>query len=251
MSDEQQVVSFSNGKQEAGQPSDAADQAPVQPASQSGDGQEPGQQEGTEPTYITTKELDERLGKGLDERLSSFEDTVARQIQSLSDKAESRITKQVNEQLGQLDTQYADLKAAGIPVTDEMLKTAKAKVVQESLAVQASEGGDGKEPAPAADPVNSFINARAQQLYQEYGLVVELDDPEAKGIDQTDPWKFLNTLEVQLQAKRERVGDAPDKAANPPATMPALGTGGGIANPISNINDPDELLKRAVKKRRG
>lgn len=251
MSDEQKVVSFSNGKQEAGQPSDAADQEQVQPASQSGDGLDPGQQEGTEPTYITTQELDDRLGKGLDERFSSFEDTVARQIQSLSDKAESRITKQVNEQLGQLDTQYADLKAAGIPVTDEMLKNAKAKVVQDSLAAQASEGGDGKEPVPTDDPVNDFINARTQQLYQEYGHVIERDDPEAKGIDQTDPWKFLNTLEVQLQAKKERVGDAPEKEANPPATMPALGTGGGIANPISNITDPDELLKMAVKKRRG
>ena len=251
MSDEQKVVSFSNGKQEAGQPSDAADQAQVQPASQSGDGQEPGQPEGTEPTYITTQQLDDRLGKGLDERFSSFEDTVARQIQSLSDKAESRITKQVNEQLGQLDTQFADLKAAGVPVTDEMLQNAKAKVVQDSLAVQASEGGDGKEPIAPVDPVNDFINARTQQLYQEYGLVVERDDPEAKGIDQSDPWKFLNTLEVQLQTKKERVGDVPDKAANPAATMPALGTGGGIANPISNITDPDELLKMAVNKRRG
>ena len=251
MSDEPKVVSFSNGGQEAGQPSTPADQAPVPPASQSGEGQEPGQPEGTEPTYITTQELDERLGKGLDERLSSFEDTVARQIQSLSDKAESRITKQVNEQLGQLDAQYADLKAAGIPVTDEMLQNAKAKVVQESLAVQASEGGDGKETVPPADPINDFINARTQQLYQEYGLVVELDDPESKAIDQSDPWKFLNTLEAQLQVKRERVGPEPDKAANPPATMPALGTGGGIANPISNINDPDELLKMAVNKRRG
>ena len=251
MSDEPKVVSFSNGKQEAGQPSDAADQEQVQPASQSGEEQEPGQQEGTEPTYITTQELDDRLGKGLDERFSSFEDTVARQIQSLSDKSESRITKQVNEQLGQLDKQYADLEAAGIPVTDEMLKNAKAKVVQDSLAAQVSEGGDGKEAVTPDDPVNAFINARTQQLYQEYGLVVELDDPEAKGIDQSDPWKFLNTLEVQLQAKKERVGDVPDKEVNPAATMPALGTSGGIANPISNITDPDELLKMAVKKRRG
>ena len=64
-------------------------------------------------------------------------------------------------------------------------------------------------------------------------------------------WKFLNTLEVQLKAKRERVGPEPEKVANPAATMPALGTGGGIANPISNINDPTELLKRAVDKRKG
>lgn len=249
MSGEQQVVSFSNGKQEGLQPSGAADPGKVLPASEGGEGLEPGQQEGTQPTYITTTELDERLGK----QFSSFEDSVARQIQSLTDKAESRITKQVSEQLGQLDTQYADLKAAGIPVTDEMLQNAKAKVVQDSLAVQASEAGDGAEPGtiPTDDPVNSFINARTQQLYQEYGLVVELDDPEAKAIDQSDPWKFLNTLEVQLQAKRERVGPEPEKVANPAATMPALGTGGSLANPISNITDPTELLTRAVDKRRG
>ena len=256
--DEPKVVSFSNGGQEAGQPSTPADQEPVPPASQSGEGQEPGQQEGTEPTYITTQELDERLGKGLDERLSSFEDTVARQIQSLSDKAESRITKQVKDQLGQLDTQYQELKAAGIPVTDEMLQNAKAKVVHESLSAQgvlaaaaAAEGGDGKEAVPSGDPINEFINARTQQLYQEYGLVIEQSDEESKAIDQSDPWKFLNTLEVQLQAKKERVGDVPENVANPAATMPALGTGGGIANPISNITDPDELLKMAVNKRRG
>lgn len=247
MSDEQKVVSFSNGSQEGLQPSDATDPGTVPPASESVEGQEPGQQEGAEPTYITTQELDERLGK----RFSSLEDNVARQIQSLSDKAESRITKQVNEQLGQLDTQYADLKAAGIPVTDEMLKDAKAKVVQDSLAAQASEAGDGKEAVPTGDPVNDFINARTQQLYQEYGLVVEQEDPEAKAIDQSDPWKFLNTLEAQLQVKKDRVGADPEKVADPAKTMPALGTGGSATNPIANITDPDELLKMAVKKKRG
>jgi hypothetical protein len=73
---------------------------------------------------------------------------------------------------------------------------------------------------------------------------VEEADPEAKGIDQSSPERFLQTLEAALIAKASRIGKQQPAVQEPnPAAIPALGSTGVQVNPISKINDPAELLR--------
>ena len=246
MSDEEKVVFSGTGEQGPGQ-----DQTPTDLPK--ADQPTAGQPERTEPEFVTK----EMFTKTIEQIRADTQEEVKRWTQSWSDKLESRVVKDVNERFAEVEQKFNDMRAAGMPVTDEMLANARQDIVQQALLQQASQGVDGGgQPdvmpiTPEQKAVADFVNQRAAVISQEYGLELENGDPEAATIDQSDPWKFLSSYEAALKAKKDRTANNPPEEETAPAKTPGLVSGGTKTSPISHINNPSELIRQGLEKRRG
>ena len=182
--------------------------------------------------------------------------------QSYADKMENRVSARLRD----LDAKMGEMRAAGVDVPAALRDQERNRIIQEELQSSGgTDGGQGAHPGAAGrpDPLTVYVNTRANEIYQEYGVVVEETDPEAGMIEQDSPEKFLASLQRAVEAKRNRVGQPSPPAPLPmqgegggavstpqaAARMPVLGSGGARANPISEITDPGELLRLALSKR--
>ena len=176
-----------------------------------------------------------------------------RQSQSMTDKASARLTQQFNELKGTIE----QLKASGSQVPAETLEAMRA--LSHSLGEPAaSNGGNGGQAAGAGgeEEGGADIDAQAAKIYQESGVIVYRNDPEAGMIDHSSPERFLETLTAAAKAKavREHGGEKPpaerqEDTQGERGQLPMIGRG-SQSNPISDVRDPKELYSIALGARR-
>ena len=168
--------------------------------------------------------------------------TAVRQAQSLTDKSAYRL----NQQLAEVKNTLSSLQSAGTPVPADTL--AAMRDITNSLDVSGgayqSEQPKGPEAIDNAPEVEEAeVNRAAMEIFKSAGVVVNLDDPEAKMIDYSTPEEFLKTLPLAAASKANRM-----KAdqARPPMMLGR----GGSPNPIDQISKPGDLYAIALGERR-
>jgi hypothetical protein len=177
---------------------------------------------GETPQYLTREEV-ERL-------IAQTKEDIARQTQSLTDKAASRIDKRVKDGLENLNKVIALQKKAGIELTPEQERAARMQVYDEAIGSEddslpglpprAAQPGpvDGANQAQAA--VVAFVNKQADKMMKKAGVELDASDPEASMLVQDKgPDEYLDSLEAALQKKAQRVKTPPE------ARIPTLGSG--------------------------
>jgi hypothetical protein len=165
-----------------------------------------------------------------------FDETALRKLareeatriaQSLVDKGESRITKQIQDRLAALEMTRGDLG-----LTDEDVERARQKIITNVMTAK-------PEPAPASAPAPSEVSevnpvyAKTLQVFEEEGVTVEEGDPEFKEI--MDAWndpkgsetKYLKAVYRAVSAKQQRTASQQEHAAArvsaPGTNAPVLG----------------------------
>lgn len=204
-------------------------------------------QEPQPPAYVTQAELDSLLEQRLRNSMQGLSEYIDSRVQSWADKTVDRLAKDVEKKFAAVDDRFQRMKNAGYPVTEEMVKQEKDRIVQETLRESNQEAEfDPRNPADVKK-----INEQVDALYSRYGMIVDPDkDPEAKLVDQSSGPAFVKTLEVALAAKKVRLGQVQQVSSNDAGSG---GFGGPVppakgANPIANITDPDELFNIAIQR---
>lgn len=227
MSEEPRLVSFQPGEGKPGESvtKDAGEQT-------------------EQPSYLTRKEAETLMREIADQAA----DGAYRRAQSLIDKTDNRLTKQVQDRFEQLKTARAQMAAAGQPVSDEAFDDL---LEAERLKILSSVGDQGIPPAAGIEQREvDAINREAQRIMEELGVEVEEEDPEAEYINfQSTPEVFLETLKVAAKMKAKRLTDSGEKVepVAPEARIPSLGASGKQSNPIADITDPDTLIQMGLK----
>lgn len=154
-----------------------------------------------QPEPITKKEL-EAFKKELTGEL-------LRVIQSQTDKAQSRIAKDVDAKLKEVETTFKELKEAGYAVTEDDLKLARNQALRDVLA---SPRGKEQAAQPASDPRQEATirdtNNKMRELQKQYGYVLTDNDPEFWDVPFQDstPEQFLQKYEEGLRTVVGRLG---------------------------------------------
>lgn len=178
---------------------------------------------GETPQYLTREEAERWIAQ--------VKEDIARQTQSLTDKAASRIDKRVKDGLENLNKVIALQKKAGIELTDEQIRAARMQIYDEAidseddshlpgLPPRAAQSGqiDGANQAQAA--VVAFVNKQADKMMKKAGVELDSSDPEASMLVQDKgPDEYLDSLEAALHKKAQRVKTPPE------ARIPTLGSG--------------------------
>jgi hypothetical protein len=220
MADENKAVSFGAGSGQIQKP--AANGGEAKP-------------EGSEPKYITMQEL-QALEQKLTGLFDSAVDRATRNAQSLTDKAESRIQKQVTERLKSVQEAYKLINGHEMPV--EQRETVRQRVIAEVLSEDGSSdkgtsqpvakpGEDELDPQTKADV--EYVNRRTEELYEDYGFTLEESDPEASKLSfDAGPKEFLKTLKTAMDEKKTRLGSGQSGKPNvgQAGRIPSLGAGG-------------------------
>lgn len=212
-----------------------------------------GAQPGGEPKYITMEQAQALITQAREETI--------RQAQSLTDKAESRIQKTVAERFKSVEDAYKILNN-GQDMPAEQKEAARQKVIAQVLSEQPSNqqpGGQGGQPGANGQQMDPDMQAELEytdrfttDLYEEYGLSLEEEDPEVKNLNFSSPGAFRKSLRPALEAKKVRLAAGGGQQTNqqqtqtkPGGQLPINTTGMNAGNPIANINDPDALFKMA------
>ena len=166
--------------------------------------------------------------------------------QSHSDKSTNALRGEMREQLGSLESVSALLKDLGHELPPELVERAQS-VLQRRVLSGAGNGttpapADGtpaplertevvREPAPgpALDPKIAAGAAAAVEIMQEYGVVIEPNDPEYRllNLDTEYASVFLPSVEVAAKAKAQRLGlPIPGAQPNDQASARIPGRGG-------------------------
>lgn len=220
MSDESKGVSFQPG---AGQLSGNAS-----PTAEQGNGT---------PEYVT-KEAFELSLKGLQAELE-------RRVQSMTDKAGSRIETRVQEKLAEIDR-----NAKRFGVDAETVKQAKQEAMLEELSRVPEQPASTNQPAPAGKqeqrPDNAVIAAAsrmwAEDLEAELGVSLSESDPEALVLNNAKSlaeWKVAYRQALATKQQRENIPSA--------ARIPSLGGGGTPVDKTSLTAELETLLARPSK----
>lgn len=199
--------------------------------------------------YITQQEAQRLIEQAVEQ--------ATRRAQSLTDKAESRISRTIQERLQSLDEMFDGLRRSGERIPEDVVEHAKRDITTRTILEEA----EAERIAASEQDTTAYVNRRAQAIFNEVGVVVDQSDPEAEMVDQSSPEKFLITLAQAAEAKAQRMGAQPqpqaqsggDRYEQQPggaARAPAIGAGGVRANPIQNVVQPDELFRMAFNKRR-
>lgn len=236
MSDSNQPVGFARGgTPNASQAGQAGQAGLVGPAASEGASQD---------RTITLAEAQRLIQDAVDRSL--------RASQSLTDKSEARIRKDIQDRLNQIDQARKTFEAAGVQITPEINEKIRRQVIDDSLLGdggvlpgqgQPAQGGREQplnvqgsaqaEPQMAA-AANDPISQTALTMMQEAGVTVLDTDPEAAALDYSSPRAFLRTLDQAIEAKRARIGQ--DTAGMPqqpgtqraPTNLGAAGTRTGL-----------------------
>jgi len=220
-------------------------QPQVTPPAQAG--QEPSS--ASQPKFITLEEAQ----KLANQAALDAEERAFRRAQGLVSKADNRITEKVKQDLAALQSMITLQKSAGIEVSPQQEAQLRNQIIANAYS-------QGEQPPPhteqqekpnpeapsseAADP----ITAEAWRLMQAAGIMINDGDPEVEKLDQSSGYAFLQSIEAAIETKRQRIASTSMQA--PGRTPTGAGaTGAHQANPIQDINDPDELFR--IAKERG
>lgn len=179
-----------------------------------------------------------------------IKEEVIREAQSRTDKAIAAQQRKVEQAVEGMKAQIKAAKDAGAeidPKTEEaLIAQARANAQNAPSAEPSSEEVQepGQDPAPG-DPQTVDVDARVAELKALIGdeFMIRDKDQEAallNGI--TDPDKWVDTLKAAMIAKRNRLGGA--RQGRSPGGLVT----GGLQSPISQNNDPQDLLRQAFEK---
>lgn len=195
--------------------SDGASGVSFQPGAGQLSGNASSQEQGTgTPKYITQEEFAQTFEK--------LQTELERRVQSMTDKAGSRIENRVQEKLAEIDR---NAKLFGVDA--ETVEAAKQKAIMAELSripeTPAATPAQVKTPDASPDPQTAYANAGALRLMKKYG--VSLTQAEADSLPNTDPDTWLDAMEEKLAEKRAQ-GNVPSAAQ-----MPSIG--GGVSSMTS------------------
>ncbi len=206
------------------QPTFGAEQVEGQPSVESVQPDAPAQ---TPANYVTKDDL------------RTLQDALERRIQSLTDRQESRLKKQVDEKLGAIQKRY---DAIGAKVPDSV----RQRVIDE--AVLAHEEDVQPEPAQAQpDDLRQKVFNRANQLVQKHGVSLEPSDPEYREIKSTspDPFEFLDSVEAAAIKKAGRLQNEAQQRAGPMGSRAPMAVTGVSSG--SDLRSEYERAKQGVR----
>jgi hypothetical protein len=199
MSDNTESISFQGGSGQPSNPSEGGRNADAQ--------------------YLTRKDAETLKRELLSE--------VDRKTQSLTDKAQSRIERRVNDRFAEIDRVA---KMTGM--TADVVERARQQAVMEEIAKvedpASDSGGRAAQPeqqetrTDTLTPDQEYVNRQLTRKFQKYGFPLAEDDPEVAELDLDkiqDPDEFLQAVEEGLQKKKQRLG------TSPAARIPSMGTG--------------------------
>jgi|GEM_PF-3973052 hypothetical protein len=244
-SDPNKAVAFEPGKvvEPAGDGT-LPGQPQVTPPAQAG--QEPSS--APQPKFITLEEAQ----KLANQAALDAEERAFRRAQGLVSKADNRITAKVQQDLAALQQMITLQKSAGIEVTPQQEAQLRNQIIANAYS-------QGEQPPPNTEPpatpkpaeqseASDPITAEAWRLMQAAGIVINENDPEVGQLDQSSGYAFLRSIETAIESKRQRIASTPMQV--PGRTPTGAGaTGAHQANPIQDVNDPEELFR--IAKERG
>lgn len=172
------------------------------------------------PTYVTQDALDAALQR--------IEASIAKAVQSQTDRTLGGLKKSVEKKFAEL-TELAD--QAGVP--PQVIEAEKARIWQE--AIQDFRSGDA-QPTPAQDEV-SQVNNWIFEIADDLGVApLYPKDPEFSQVNfqNPNPAAFKAQYEAAIRAKAARRKGAPAEPAaqtTPAAKAPIIGTGQPSGNP--------------------
>jgi len=229
------------------------------PVTPSPEGGASGQGEAT--GSVTIEQVQSMLEKQAEGFREEMRKTALSTGQHLTDKAESRILRNVQQQMAQLVGAQPILKALGKELSPEELDRAGQRIFSQALAGGASGqgAGDGRPaqdgrtgPAQAGDP-GSLASAAPYiglEMMQKAGVQIERADPEFKSLNldaERDPMGFLTSLQEAIAAKKARLAAPAGEAGEKPADQPETGTGRGMGRNIRGTGLPGHTLKPGAK----
>lgn len=167
-------------------------------------------------------------------------DIAVRQAQSLTDKSAHRLNTQISE----VKNTLSSLQSSGLPVPADTL--AAMREITNSLDVGGEAVQDEQKQEPddigPTEEEEAAVNRAAREIFQKLGVVVNLDDPEAKMIDYSTPEAFLESLPTAAAAKASRI--------NSDMPRPPMMGRGGVSNPIESLRKPGDLYAIALGEKR-
>ena len=181
---------------------------------------------------------------------TELKEELKRIIQSQTGKAESRIKKEVDSKLSQVEANFKSLREAGYPVTDEDLKEARTQAIRGMMSTLADNESAAQQTPTASNPQEQAVvkqaNEALKELQNRYGYVLGKNDPEFWAISnkfydfQAEAWigppdEFIPTYEQKLREINTRLGRPVPQEINiqgsPSARIPSpvgSATGGSI-----------------------
>lgn len=231
----QSGVSFQGNQQVPGQ-EPQADPKTSTPAQ----AQEPGK-EPQEQTFITQADFEKKI--------DSLSSKLSQQIQSYSDRSESRLSQQIAGANTELDKKFAELAGAGTPVPENIQKEERERVLRDALRTETQ--------PPVAPPTidiaglqldpkfldnREYVNYQAFLLASKTGFIIEPDDPEVKSLSTRGTGQdYIQSYAKALQDKSTRTGKG-----SPPSgdrkNVSASG-GGSAGESWEQETNPSTLLK--------
>ncbi len=201
-----QVTGF-GAQQEAGQPSETLHVEPGTP----------------DTPQLVTLDL---LRQALDEQANRLE----RRLQSITDKQENRLKKEVDKKVAALESNY---QALGLQVPD----AARQRVIDDTVLSFLDDGPGAAQPAAPSPELVALVNRQAQEIAEEAGVTLGPGDPEFAQVNQStpDPNTYLKSWRKAVASKSNRLkgATAPPAAqiqptqppSNPAARVPMAGSG--------------------------
>jgi hypothetical protein len=179
------------------------------------------------------------------------EQTLSRQVQSATDRAESRMAKRFSELSAGNARAVAVAKQAGI--APEQIASYEKALHEDAMKQAMSEGspstGSGNGLSNDVDP--QAVTAEGFKVASNYGLTT--DDPEQAFIQTSGtPQQYIQSIHYAGRLKQQRLtsaGSPPSTGSGngqtKPAQVPGMVRGGKAPpkNPIADINSADDLYE--------
>ncbi len=161
--------------------------------------------------------------------------STLRQTQSVTDRQEAKLRKELQDKLAQISQVQKTMEAAGVQITPEIQDRIRRQVIDDSLLGTAAGTPQGvSDPAaqpgqPSAEQPQANldpINQAALSMMEEAGIQVLSNDPEAAMLDHSNRRAFLRSLDQAIEAKRQRMQGQPQTPAAPAGTRAPTNLGG-------------------------
>lgn len=233
MSDQTTAAVFNQDASSAGQQVEAIQ----------GDASGTQEQRAAQPQYIT-----------LDEAKSMFqeaENKAFQRAQSLMDKADSRISRKVQERLSSIQQMLDTLKAQGIDVPPDKAQALKNDAIEKAYTDTAPDDPQVSEQAPAQEPEQEGgavdpVTAIAWKMMKEAGVWIDESNPM---LDRGSEMAFLNSVDAAIKAKQGTGASTPDaNLPQAPRTPTGAGMVGGHVVPDYGAMSLDQLWEAGKDK---
>lgn len=177
--------------------------------------------------------------------LKELQAELERRVQSLTDKAGSRIETRVQERLAEIDR-----NAKRFDVDPERVRAAKQEAVMEELARVPEAAASphqpaqvGKQEQPPTDAVMAAASRMwAQDLEEEMGVSLSESDPEALVLNNAKSFAEWKAAYRQALANKQQRASIPSAAR-----VPSLGGGGLPVDKTTMLAELESLLVQPSK----